>query len=260
MSVVAAATSRRRRRPATRAHKIAISVYLVLFAVVAVVSLIPIRTGFLRLMLVSGIFSLWAGALFLFWDRIVVRVICFSLALAAGTLVFLPMRTIDQDALRSEYLRSLQGYNGTPYLWGGETHLGIDCSGLVRVGLIDAEFKEAIRTRNFILLRKSASLWWNDCSAQALGEEFQGRTRHILDTRSLNTADYSQIQPGDMAIIFNGTHILVYRGEKTWIAADPDVMKVVTTHVPDQQKSFITPARIMRWRIMEPTPASVEPR
>lgn len=34
-------------------------------------------------------------------------------------------------------LRNARGYTGTPYLWGGKTKAGIDCSGLVQVSFAD---------------------------------------------------------------------------------------------------------------------------
>ena len=171
----------RKRRPTTKAHKTAVKIYLSLFAVVLGIALLPIRNGPLRMALIGGIFALWAGALFLFWDRLTVRILCLALAVGAGCLVLLPLRAIDANSLRTEYVRSMESYHGTNYLWGGETHLGIDCSGLIREGLIDAEAKEGIRTQNVVLLRKAASLWWNDASAKAMSEEYQGRTHKLAD-------------------------------------------------------------------------------
>ncbi|MBC8103331.1 MAG: C40 family peptidase [Cytophagales bacterium] len=257
---VAATVPRRRRRPATRAHRIAVLLYAVLCVLVAGVALFPVRSGSLRLALISGLFGLWAGALFLFWDRIFVRVLCLAAAVAAGALALLPTLAIDTDSLRGKYVRSLQSYEGTRYVWGGETRLGMDCSGLVRAGLMEAETKEALRARNFVLLRKAASLWWNDASAKALSEEFQGRTRKLGVTRSLNEADYTLLKPGDLAVTAGGQHILAYTGDKTWIEADPGAGKVVSVRVPSRDGWFVQEATLLRWRILEPTAQNAEPR
>jgi cell wall-associated NlpC family hydrolase len=39
------------------------------------------------------------------------------------------------DAQKSDFVTIAEGFAGTPYLWGGKSSLGIDCSGLVQVSL-----------------------------------------------------------------------------------------------------------------------------
>src|SRR5262249_44726308 len=148
------------------------------------------------------------GALLLFWRKKIVRAVCLALGLLAGALCFLPGRAADPASLRAGYVASLQGYEGTLYVWGGETHLGIDCSGLVRCGLIEANLKRGIFTANPALIRQSFALWWHDCSARELGEGYRGKTRLILETPSLNALDHSRILPGDIAVTDSGVHTL----------------------------------------------------
>ncbi len=258
MSVAAAGV--RKRRPSTKAYKVAVRVYFALCALLLGIALLPVRNTSLRLALIGGIFTLWAGALFLFWNRLFVRIACLLLAVAGGVLVLLPTRSINTDALRAEYVRSLKSYEDTAYVWGGETRLGIDCSGLIRAGMMDAEIREGLRGPNFVLLRKAASLWWNDFSAKAMSEEYQGRTRRIGESGSLNEVDYTLLQPGDIGVTAGGQHVLAYTGDRTWIMADPKVMKVVSVKAPSDDGWFIQPVTLLRWQILEPTPPNVEPR
>ena len=49
---------------------------------------------------------------------------------------FLPAAHVGAiDAFESDFVAVAERFVGTPYLWGGKTSLGIDCSGLVQVAL-----------------------------------------------------------------------------------------------------------------------------
>ncbi len=39
------------------------------------------------------------------------------------------------DSFESDFVSVAERFVGTPYLWGGKTSLGIDCSGLVQIAL-----------------------------------------------------------------------------------------------------------------------------
>ena len=118
-------------------------------------------------------------------------------------------------------------YINAPYLWGGRTPFGIDCSGLVRRGLIDASFKEGVTTANPGLIRRSFLMRWFDCSARALQEEYREQTHRLFPVRSIQQLDHATLEPGDFAVTADGVHTLAYLGDKTWIEADPGVGRVI---------------------------------
>lgn len=214
--------------------------------------LVPFRYTLLKLLLLLGLLGLWGGSLYLFWDRKWVRAVCLSLLLLVGIALFLPGRPPDPTVIRREYVRSLRVYRGTLYVWGGGNRLGIDCSGLVQRGLIDADFKESIATGNPRLLRRGLSLWWHSRSARALGEGYRDETRLLFEADSLNDMDYTAILPGDIAVLSDGVHTLAYLGDRTWIEADPEPMRVVERRAPGNTDLYFNmPVRLMRWRDFE---------
>lgn len=218
-----------------------------LVLVCAVLAAIPIQSGITRAILVFGTFGAWALGLFFFWRMLVCRVLFLLPLLAVILLAMIPNRIANVDQLRRAYVDKLRHYEGTRYLWGGEGPFGIDCSGLVRRGLIDASFAEGWRTKDFSLLRTGAALWWYDASAEALGHSYQGRTRYVGMVPSLNTMELSRLLPGDLAVTLDGKHVLAYLGASEWIEADPKAGKVITVRTPSTDIWFDQPMNIVRW-------------
>lgn len=231
--------------------RLARKAWLIAVCVFVAALLFPIRSFLVRGGIVTVGLFVWADALFLFWKRLPVRIFCLSLALAPLLLLLLPDRPIHTENLRNGYIAALQNYENTPYVWGGETTTGIDCSGLTRAALCVAELRQGVRTSNMALLRKSASLWWNDGSAGDLAAGYQGRTLLLGKTKSLNEADYALLAPGDLAVTEDGKHVLAYEGNKKWIEADPNAGKVVRVSVPSDGFWFNTPMTLVRWRVLE---------
>lgn len=212
--------------------------------------LYPIRFTGVRVLLLLGLFVLWGGALFLFWNRNRVRYGCFILGTMVS-LLLLPGRAADPERMRQAYTQSLLAYQGTRYVWGGENHLGIDCSGLMRCGLVDANVQQGTLTANPDLLRNALALWWHDSSARALKDGHRNQTQFVLRAGSLNTLDHTKILPGDLAVTENGLHVLAYLGGRVWIEADPTLGKVVAIRAPSPNGWFGKPVHIVRWRQMK---------
>src|SRR5690606_11879664 len=127
------------------------------------------------------VFSIRANALIVFWKARWVRVTCFSLATVVCLMFAMPGRKADSTFSRDRYVVELKKYEGTKYVWGGESRLGIDCSGLIRRDLFNSNFKQGLRTFNPALLRESIVLWWLDSSARALRYEHRQKTRLLYN-------------------------------------------------------------------------------
>jgi hypothetical protein len=222
---------------------------LALFVVFAVIPLSNriTRTGGLALGLV-----VWFGLIAFTWRYRFARYAILAITAVCAGFLALPARGLPDPALlRGDYLRALRQYDGVRYYWGGECRTGIDCSGLIRRGLIDATFLRGVRDLDAGLVRRSISLWWNDCTANALGEGYDELTTHVLDTPSLNELDHTKVLPGDLAVTSNGVHIMAYLGDREWIEADPDVRRVIVARVPVAENYwFETRMRVMRWSIL----------
>jgi hypothetical protein len=160
-------------------------------------------------------------------------------------------RSIDRQALRSDFCDALKSYRGCRYVWGGEGYFGIDCSGFVRKAMEDAMAERGMASLNPGLLRASVCLYWHDTNAKVIGNGYAGRTTMVTTCPALNGLDYSLLQPGDMAVTVGGDHVMAYLGNKTWIAADPGVGHVATFTIPERTNAyFSTPMRIVRWTIL----------
>ena len=225
-----------------------------LLLLVLVIHWYPIRFGTLRLLLVVGVLVLWGGALRLLWKHKIAQRVSVAASVLLVAFVAFPAASHHPTSLRSEYVRALKSYEGTTYVWGGESRRGIDCSGLMRCALIDANVKQGFARANPGAVREAFSLWWNDCSAKALKEEYQGKTRLLFTALDLNHLDYTAIQPGDIAVTSSGVHVLAYLGNRTWIEADPNEIygnRVIQVETPTRNAWFNVPVHIMRWRQLE---------
>lgn len=234
-----------------RFRKIGFALWLLLWPLVLAAWWFPIKFASLRLLIIVGVFALCSGALVLFWKAKTVRFAALVVFATIALLLLLPGREYSRAALRNQYVACLQNYDGAPYLWGGESARGIDCSGLVRRGMMDATLQTGIKTFNTQMIRASFDLWWHDASAQAMMEEYRGNTRVLFAAKSLNELDYAKLLPGDFAVTSSGVHTLAYIGNQTWIEADPGPMRVIQVRVPTKNAWFSMPMKIVRWREFE---------
>ena len=216
----------------------------------------PVSLGIMRAGGVAVTVALWVGALLWWWPRKGVRAALLGGALLPLALLLGPGRPADEEALRAAYLEQLRSFEGVRYHWGGESRLGIDCSGLVRHGLIRATLWQGVTTLNPALVRDAAELWWFDASAKALGEQYKGFTAEIGQVDNLNQTPPDLLMPGDVAVTRSGVHTMAYLGDGVWIEADPGELRVLVLRAPSPNPWMSVPMRLVRWSRWAKAPTS----
>jgi cell wall-associated NlpC family hydrolase len=101
------------------------------------------------------------------------------------------------DAAETDFVAVAERFVGTPYLWGGKSSLGIDCSGLVQVSLSAAG---------------TGCPRDSDMQRDGLG-------------RTLNAAEMKKLQRGDL-VFWNG-HVAIVRDAETIVHANAHHMATV---------------------------------
>jgi len=96
----------------------------------------------------------------------------------------------------NDFMSALEKYLGCPYLWGGRSFLGIDCSGLIQSALLDI---------GKVVLRDT------DMQQETIGTSISAKTE-------------ADIRRGD--ILFRPGHVAVYNGAAHVIHADGGMMIV----------------------------------
>ena len=213
-----------------------------------ILCLYPVEYQITRVAVVAGIAATWTGALLLWWHLRAVRAVLLIMGFLLVIAVCLPGRSVEPGRLAADYCRGLRIFRGVRYVWGGEGLLGIDCSGLVRKGLVWGQLYHGLSTVNGGPIRNAITLWWHDSSALALRDGYRGWTAELFRNDSVAGADISKLKTGDLAVTTDGVHVMAYLGGQTWIEADPDVHKVIEIVLPTDNQWFKAPVVFVRWR------------
>lgn len=176
-----------------------------------------------------------------------------ALPVIACVALTFPGRFIDEDDLRQRIVVALRSYEGVTYVWGGENGMGIDCSGLVRRARRDAEWSSAWARADAGAARRALSLWWNDQSAKAMGENEGATTVPLGTVPKLADCPRGRYRPGDFAVL-GGVHVLAALGDGVWIEADPALGKVVILRPGDTNAWLHQPAQLTRWSVLSAQP------
>ncbi len=214
----------------------------------------PVAYQTTRVLLILGLLGVWAGALLIWWRKKLVSLPLMLTALLIIGLVSLPGRPVQTDILARDYCSALTRFTGVRYIWGGEGLLGIDCSGLVRQGMIWGELHYGIRMLNGRVIRQALALWWHDCSAKAMRDGDRGITSECFRAQSIAKLDESKLKLGDLAVTADGVHVLAWLENHRWIEADPVIGKVVEISTPTDSPWFDVPIVIVRWNCLDPGP------
>lgn len=187
-----------------------------------------------------------------FSQRRNVQLVLLMLPLVAALPWLLPERPADTQALRTLYVQRLQGFEGTPYVWGGESPRGIDCSGLPRRALREALFIQGFQTLNGGHLREALKQWWFDASARAIQQGYRQFAQPLdLRREPIRKLEPAALLPGDLAVTTSGIHMLAYVGNGQWIQADPGINAVVTMDgISSPNAWFDQPVSLHRWTIL----------
>src|SRR5262245_5411241 len=113
----------------------------------------PIVNTVKKATLVICVIGIWVVGAAILWNKKAARLVILAIGIIPMLFLSMPGYRYDKALLRQEYVNELSKYENVNYVWGGEKRSGIDCSGLIRAGLINANIRQGIIRLNPRLVR-----------------------------------------------------------------------------------------------------------
>lgn len=198
-----------------------------------------VPSNLIRLLVLVGCGLVAVGAGMMMQGRRGQRVAVAIVAVAGGAVLLSPIRT-DAGTLNAAMVKELGHFVNTPYVWGGESVDGIDCSGLPRAARRRAALSLALGNADPGLLRLAFSSWLFDRSALAM---LDGNGTEIL-ARGSTIASLAPAarQPGTLIATADGTHMMVMGDDRHVVEADPALGRVVVLDIEDRTSPWTSRA------------------
>jgi hypothetical protein len=222
--------------------------FIVVGLILAIIIVIeqPIHTKYICLITILMLACLLIIISILFIHKIWFKISGFIImALCLGTLI--NQSPINTKTLNQLYVNQLTSYKNVTYVWGGESGFGVDCSGLPRRSMINALLIYSVTRLNGNSLIQALDYWWNDASALEMLNGYKGRMFVSDMTFTINESEKVSINPGDLAVTANGTHVMVFIDSKHVIQAEPGAGMVIINNVPSENPWLYQDVKLVRW-------------
>ncbi len=239
--------------PVLTGRRPTLAVFAVASALALVLVLQPIGSGLLRRTLVAALTLAQLCLVRLLWSSFHLGKVLGLAVSVTCALVILAEMPAEETLPRDLLVERLRSFEGSRYVWGGECGRGIDCSGLVRRGMIESTLQAAWQETSPGRLRQALAIWWSDASARHMGAGYDGRFEPILEDRRVRELEDHEVEPGDLAVTLDGRHVMAALGDGRWIQAEPRAGRVVINDRRDDLHWFRTPVRVLRWRALSPS-------
>jgi Ca2+/Na+ antiporter len=232
-------------------NKSTAAIVIIAFGVSGILIVNPIKTTSVKISILFFLALIFLSPFVFFRKNLKTMISIAVIYLLALIYIFLPARPYDKESIRQRYVLNLAATKGLSFIWGGESHFGADCSGLVRKEFENALIEEGLMTFNPSLIRKALYIWWYDCDAKSLKNGYKDFTFPIFSGKNVNSIDSKNLMPGDLAVIDDGSHVMAYIGNNKWIEADPEELNVLCIDTPSNNPWFSMPTTIVRWKILQ---------